>query len=49
MQLRGARRVRHIPPVENGFEISESIYRERGYEPPLEALPWSSPKQQDQP
>ena len=24
-----------------GFEISESIYRKRGYEPSLEALPWA--------
>jgi hypothetical protein len=52
MQLRGARRIRHVPPAENGvwvtdgtlgFEISESIYCERGYDPPFESLSWSSP------
>jgi hypothetical protein len=51
MQLRGARRIEHIPPAENGvwvtdgtlgFEIRESIYCERGYDPPLESLSWRS-------
>jgi hypothetical protein len=52
MQLRGARRIQHVPPAENGvwvtdgtlgFEIPESIYCDRGYYPPLESLSWNSP------
>ena len=58
MQLRGTHRIQHVPPAENGvwvtdgtlgFKISESIYRKRGYEPPLETLPWGRPKKQEQP
>lgn len=25
-----------------GFEVSETRYRERGYAPPLETLPWGT-------
>jgi hypothetical protein len=26
-----------------GLQISESRYRDRGYQPPVESLPWRSP------
>ena len=51
MLLRGTSRIRRAPPAENGvwmsdgivsFEISECMYRERRYSPPLERLPWKA-------
>jgi hypothetical protein len=50
---RGIHRVRNEPPLENGVwvsdgantqEMRESTYQRRGYEPPLETLPWDTAK-----
>ena len=50
MQLHGIIRIKHPTPAEEdgvwisdgilGFEVSEEMYRERKYGPPLESLPW---------
>jgi len=51
MPIRGAYRIKNTPPDEDGvwvtdgtvsFEISEFRYRDRGYQPRVESLPWSS-------
>jgi hypothetical protein len=48
VQIQGIRRLKHEP--DNGVwitdgvlgvEISELQYRQKGYSPPVEALPWS--------
>lgn len=49
---KGVRRHRGTPPIENwaivvdvnggsSMPLDESIYRERGYQPPFEELPWN--------
>jgi hypothetical protein len=52
MPMRGVYRIKNAPPHEDGvwvtdgiagFEISESKYRDRGYQPAIESLPWRSP------
>jgi hypothetical protein len=30
----------HVVDVAMGFPIPEALYRERGYDPPVETLPW---------
>ena len=32
-----------ITDGESGFEIPESRYRDKGYQPPVERLPWGTP------
>jgi hypothetical protein len=33
-----------ITDGKGGFEIPESTYRDKGYHPPLQRLPWGSPE-----
>lgn len=57
MPVRCVHRIKNAPPHEDGvwvtdgtagYEISESRYRERGYQPPIETLPWRlAPRRRD--
>jgi len=38
MQLVGIHRIRR--PSGTSFEVPESSYRKKGYQPPLDSLPW---------
>lgn len=50
MRLVGIHRIRHPEALEDGvwvksgtsFEVPESSYRKKGYQPPLDSLPWES-------
>lgn len=55
MQPVGVYRIRHAEALEDGvwvtfgtsFEVPGSSYLEKGYQPPLDTLPWGAPTPRD--